>query len=38
MSIDYQLFTNIGGRSVNEGMMMEAVTIDDWLEHIEKMV
>jgi hypothetical protein len=22
-------------RTVNEGMLMEAVTIDDWLKHIE---
>ena len=33
-----QISQGIRGRSVNEGMMMEAVTIDDWLEHIEKMV
>lgn len=33
-----QISQGIRGRSVNEGMMMEAITIDDWLEHIEKMV
>jgi glycosyltransferase involved in cell wall biosynthesis len=33
-----QISQGIRGRSVNEGMMMEAVTIDDWLEHIERMV
>lgn len=33
-----QISQGIRGRSVNEGMMMEAVTIDDWLEHIEKLV
>ena len=32
-----QISQGIRGRSVNEGMMMEAITIDDWLEHIEKM-
>ena len=33
-----QISQGIRGRSVNEGMMMEAVTIDDWLEHIERMI
>ena len=27
----------VRSRSVMEGMMMEAITIDDWLKHIEKM-
>lgn len=27
----------VRSRSIMEGMMMEAVTIDDWLKHIEKM-
>lgn len=26
----------IRGRSVMEGMQMEAMTVDDWLKHIEK--
>lgn len=33
-----QISQGVRSRSVSEGMMMEAVTIDDWLEHIEKMV
>ena len=33
-----QISQGIRGRSVNEGLMMEAITIDDWLEHIERMV
>lgn len=33
-----QISQGIRGRSVNEGMMMEAVTIDDWLKHIERLI
>ena len=33
-----QISQGIRGRSVNEGMLMEAMTIDEWLEHIEKMI
>lgn len=28
---------NVRSRSVQEGMRMEAITIDDWLKHIEKL-
>ena len=31
-----QISQGVRGRSVAEGMQMEAMTIDDWLEHIEK--
>lgn len=27
----------VRARSINEGMLMEAITIDDWLKHIEKL-
>ena len=30
-----QISSGVRGRSVNEGMRMEAVTIDQWLKHIE---
>ena len=33
-----QISQGIRGRSVNEGMLMEAMTIDEWLEHIEKLI
>lgn len=32
-----QISNQIRTRSVNEGMMMENVTIDNWLKHIEKL-
>ena len=28
---------NVRGRSVMEGMHMETMTIDEWLNHIEKL-
>lgn len=30
-----QISSGVRSRSVNEGMQMEAVTIDDWLKHVE---
>ena len=33
-----QISQGVRGRSVVEGMQMEAMTIDEWLEHIEKML
>lgn len=33
-----QISQSIRGRSINEGMSMEAMTIDEWLEHIEKLI
>lgn len=35
MANKMQISSGVRGRSVNEGMMMEAVTIDQWLKHIE---
>ena len=32
-----QISNNVRSRSVNEGMQMESITIDDWLKHINKM-
>lgn len=32
-----QISNGVRGRSVMEGMQMEAITIDDWLEHIRRM-
>ena len=32
-----QISQGIRGRSVNEGMQMERVTIDEWLKHIEEL-
>ena len=32
-----QISNQIRGRSINEGMQMEAITIDGWLEHIQKL-
>ena len=32
-----QISQGVRGRSVMEGMQMEAMTIDGWLEHIEKL-
>ena len=32
-----QISSGIRGRSVNEGMGMETVTIDEWLKHIESL-
>lgn len=32
-----QISNAVRSRSVNEGMMMEAITIDDWLKHIKKL-
>ena len=29
--------SNVRNRSVMEGMRMEAITIDDWLKHVEQM-
>lgn len=31
-----QISQGVRGRSVNEGMLMETMTIDEWLKHIEK--
>ena len=33
-----QISSGVRGRSVNEGMRMEAVTIDQWLRHVEEML
>ena len=33
-----QISQGIRSRSVMEGMMMEAMTIDDWLDHIERLI
>ena len=33
-----QISSGVRGRSVNEGMRMEAVTIDQWLRHVEEMI
>lgn len=33
-----QISNQIRTRSVNEGMMMENITIDEWLKHIEKLL
>ena len=33
-----QISNGVRTRTVNEGMLMEAVTIDDWLKHIESLV
>ena len=30
-----QISQGIRGRSINEGMMMESMTVDEWLKHIE---
>jgi len=32
-----QISNQIRTRSVNEGMMMENITINNWLKHIEKL-
>lgn len=32
-----QISNQVRGRSINEGMQMEAVTVDGWLKHIKKM-
>lgn len=32
-----QISNQVRGRSINEGMQMEAVTVDGWLKHIRKM-
>ena len=31
-----QISNGVRSRSVNEGMLMEAITIDDWLKKIER--
>jgi glycosyltransferase involved in cell wall biosynthesis len=33
-----QISSGVRGRSVNEGMSMEAITIDQWLRHVEEMI
>jgi hypothetical protein len=33
-----QISSGVRGRSVNEGMQMESVTIEQWLKHIEGLV
>ena len=33
-----QISQGVRGRSINEGMQMEAMTIDEWLDHVEKMI
>jgi hypothetical protein len=38
MSDKMQISSSVRGRSVNEGMIMEAITIDQWLNHVEKML
>lgn len=35
MAQKMQISSGVRGRSVNEGMLMEAITVDDWLKHIE---
>lgn len=32
-----QISSGVRGRSVNEGMLMEAITIDDWLRRVENL-
>ena len=32
-----QISNQVRGRSINEGMQMEAITVDGWLKHIRKM-
>ena len=32
-----QISNGVRSRSVNEGMLMEAITIDQWLKHVEKL-
>jgi glycosyltransferase involved in cell wall biosynthesis len=36
MTDKMQISSGVRGRSVNEGMRMEAVTIDQWLAHVEE--
>ena len=38
MNQKMQISSGVRGRSVNEGMFMEAVTIDQWLRHIEDLI
>jgi hypothetical protein len=38
MNQKMQISSGVRGRSVNEGMFMEAVTIDQWLRHIEELI
>lgn len=38
MNQKMQISSGVRGRSVNEGMFMEAVTIDQWLKHVEEML
>ena len=33
-----QMSNNVRTRTVNEGMMLEAITIEDWLKHIESLI
>lgn len=33
-----QMSNGIRSRTINEGMMMEAITIDEWLRHIETLI
>ena len=33
-----QISQGVRGRSINEGMQMEAMTIDEWLDHVEAMI
>ena len=34
----YHISQCVRGRSVMEGMQMEAMTIDEWLEYIERLM
>jgi hypothetical protein len=38
MAQKMQISSGVRGRSVNEGMQMESVTIEQWLKHIEGLV
>lgn len=33
-----QLSQGIRDRSINEGMLMESMTVDEWLNHIEELL
>lgn len=33
-----QISQDIRGRSVNEGMQLEMMTVKEWIEHIEKII
>lgn len=33
-----QISSGVRGRSVNEGMLMESITVNDWLKHIEELI